>query len=87
MLLSEEAGLKRKSIFAKLITLHPRPKKEILLPYIEDSQLSIVCINLLLGGDRFSPDALRPRAFSSASKAKRSGSFQQCGGEAVELSG
>lgn len=34
ILLSQEAELKRKKIYAKLLTLLPKPKKELLLPYI-----------------------------------------------------
>jgi hypothetical protein len=65
ILLEQEAGLKRKSLYARLITLHPRPRKELLLPYIEDSALSIVCINLLLGSDKLTAEASRPRGFSA----------------------
>lgn len=50
----------RKIIYAKLITLIPHPRKEQLLPYIEDSSLSIVCINILLGGDKLAVEAIKP---------------------------
>ena len=55
----------------------------MLLPYIEDSQLSIVCINIILGGDKVSVEAVRPRGISSGSKSKyrpdvkRSGSIHR----------
>lgn len=48
-LLSKESKSNRKSIYSKLLTLLPIPKKQYLLPYIEDSSLSIVCINIILG--------------------------------------
>lgn len=82
MLLTQEAETGRKNLYAKLLTLHPKPRKEMLLPYIEDSSLSIVCINLLLGGDKIPTEALRPRAFSGPrsrlrSSTVRSGSLCQ----------
>ena len=93
VLLKEEAILKRKSIYAKLITLHTHPKKEMLLPYIEDSQLSTVCINLLLGHEKSNPDFFRPRGLSSGGKtkinhsaSKSSGSFHHVSSEPPDLS-
>jgi hypothetical protein len=58
-LLEKEAKLSRKVIYAKLITLILHPKKEQLLPYIEDSSLSIVCINILLGGDKLALESIK----------------------------
>lgn len=58
-LLMREANDSRKTIYAKLITLLPHPRKEQLLPYIEDSSLSIVCINILLGGDKIAIETMK----------------------------
>ena len=41
-----------KSIYAGLLTLHPRPSKEDLLPYINEGSLSIVCLRNLLALDK-----------------------------------
>ena len=67
-LLGQEGELKRKKIYAKLLTLLPKPKKELLLPYIEDNVLSIVCINLILGGDRPVKDSTNRSRAGSAVK-------------------
>lgn len=48
-LLDELISSKRpNSIFAGLLTLHPMPSKEILLPFINEISLSTVCIENLL---------------------------------------
>jgi len=31
-------------VFARLLTLHPSPKKEILLPYIHEGPFAVVCL-------------------------------------------
>jgi hypothetical protein len=36
------------NIYMRLLTLHPCPKKEVLLPYISEGALAIVCIQNLL---------------------------------------
>ena len=41
-----------KSIFAGLLTLHPKPEKGDLLPYINEGSLSIVCLKNLLALER-----------------------------------
>lgn len=41
-----------KGVYGRLITLHPSPSKDILLPFINESSLAIVCISLLLNADK-----------------------------------
>jgi hypothetical protein len=64
--------MNRKTLYAKLLTLHPKPNKEMLLPYINDSSLSIVCINLLLGSEKVSTEVLKPRSMSAGKTRLRS---------------